>query len=86
VAQPATAGAGFSGSERRGVAVPLDVELKTDLKGKTRTFSEDGKSAAPNPSLPLKGRPPGQNSGMGFGLLVRRQLIDLDNAIYEHTQ
>ena len=51
-------GAGVSGSGQQAVAVPLKTQLKTDLEGKNRTLSEDGKCAAPNPSLPTKGRPP----------------------------
>ena len=51
-------GAGFSGSEQQVVAVPLEAQLKIDLEGKNRTLSDDGKSAAPNPSLPTRGRPP----------------------------
>ena len=56
-------GAGVSGSEQQAVAVPLEAQLKIDLEGKNRTFTEDGKSAAPNPSLPTRGRPPARFLG-----------------------
>ena len=53
---------GGPGSEQQVVAVPLEAQLKIDLEGKNGTLSEDGKSAAPNPSLPTRGRPPARTN------------------------